>query len=280
MEKENKLVKKVKRLLKRLGCPRWLNRFGSKKYEFYQQMVALLIRVFCRLSYRRVKKLLDWLGLVCPSKSALQRTSAKLDSVFWSRVLKATSKTPYIVAIDSTCFSRTNPSYHYLRRINGALPKVPVKASLAVDTRTKKVIAAKIRVLPAHDIKDAFPLIKKAQTKKVVADKAYDSNKIYEYCHKKNITAHIPLRNYGTPRFHRWNTRQKAAKKFNQKTYHRREMAESTNSSIKRTMGSSVSSKKAKTIRTEIYGRLTCHNIFFWLSQDSGQSLLNPEQLY
>ena len=273
MKEKNKLVNKVKRLLRRLGCPRWLHYYGPKKYEFFQHFVALLIRFFCRLSYRRVKKLLDWLGLVCPSKSSLQRTSMKLDSSFWSRVLKATSSTPYIIAIDSTGFSRTNPSYHYLKRINGALPKVPIKASIAVDTKTKKAVAAKIRVLPAHDVKDAIQLIKKSQPKKVVADKAYDSNNIHEYCQQNSIKAHIPQRKYGKPRFHRWNARQKAAEHFKKKTYHRREMSESTNSSIKRTMGSSVSSKKAKTIRTEIYGRLTCHNIFFWLFQDSG---LNP----
>ncbi len=75
MEKETKLVKKVKRLLRRLGWPRWLHHFGPKKYEFWQHLVALLLRFFCRLSYRRVKQLLDLLGMICPSKSSLQRTA-------------------------------------------------------------------------------------------------------------------------------------------------------------------------------------------------------------
>ena len=216
---------------------------------------------------------MDLLCLRCPTKSSLQRTAQKLDSRFWDRVLKATSSNPYIVAVDSTGFARTNPSYHYLKRINGALPKIPVKVSIAFDTRTKKAIAARIRVLPSHDICDVISLLKLSKPKIVVADKAYDANWLHERCQEQGIKAHIPIRNYGKPRFHRWDSRQKAAKFFKTRTYHRREMAESGNSSIKRTMGSSVSSKKARTIRTEIYGRLTCHNIFSWLSELSGQRL-------
>ena len=40
-------------------------------------------------------------------------------------------------------------------------------------------------------------------------------------------------------------------------------------------MGSSVSSEKARTIRSEVFGRLACHNIFYWLFRDSGQNPLN-----
>ena len=200
-----------------------------------------------------------------PSKSSLQRTAQKLNSEFWNRVLKATSSQAYIIAIDSTGFSRTNPSYHYLRRISGAIPKIPVKASIAFDTRKKKALAAKIRVLPSHDIRDAKQLIMQSQPKVVVADKAYDAAWLHEYCQEQGIKAHIPIRGYGKPRFHRWDARQKAIEHFRLRTYHRREMAESGNHSIKQTMGSSVSSKKAVTIRTEIYGRLACHNLFSWL---------------
>ena len=62
MEKEIKLVKKVKHLLKCLGCPRWLHHFGPKTYEFYEHLIALLVKEYCRLSYRRIKYLLDMFG--------------------------------------------------------------------------------------------------------------------------------------------------------------------------------------------------------------------------
>lgn len=273
MVKETKLVKKVKRLLQRLGCPRWLHHFGPKTYEFAEHLCALLMRAFCRLSYRRVKKLFDLLGLRCPTKSSLQRTAKKLSAAFWQRILKVTCGSSYLVAIDSTGLSRTMPSYHYLKRIDGKMPKVPIKISIAFDTRRKKFASAKIRVLPAHDLRDAQYLIHHSTPKIIVADKAYDANSLHSFCKERNIKAHIPLRAWSKPRRGNFSPRIKASEHFNKRVYHRREIGESGNSSLKRKYGSNVSSRKARTIRSEVYGRLTCHNLFYWLSRLSGLNL-------
>lgn len=262
MNKEQRLLHKLKRLLRRLGCPRWLHHYGPKTYEFLEHLSALLIRSFCRLSFRRVKQLLDLLGIRCPSKSALQYTANKLSASFWQRVLSATSGSSYLVALDSTGFSRTNPSYYYLNRIKGGTPKISVKMSSAFDTRKKKFCVAKIKILPSHDINDAEFLITHSQPKIVVADKAYDANWVHELCSDKHIRAYIPIRRWGKPRFRNMSPRMKAAKKFDLRIYHRRELIEAAHSSIKRKFGASVSSKKARTIRTEVYGRLACHNLF------------------
>ena len=259
MAKENKLVKKVKRLLKRLGHPRWLHHFGPKTYEFFEHVLALLIKGNCRLSYRRTKQLLDWLGITCPSKSALQYTAKKLNSNFWDKVMHITSGKHYLIAIDSTGFARANPSYHYLKRIDGKIPKIPVKLSVAFDTRKKKFCSAKIRVLPAHDSKDAKFLLQKSKPKIAVLDKAYPSEKLYKFGFENNILIMIPKKKNAKKGYYR----KKAHKRFRLRTYHRRELVESSNSSIKRKYGSSVSSKTVRTIRTEIYARLACHNIFY-----------------
>jgi hypothetical protein len=191
----------------------------------------------------------------------LQETAAKLDSAFWHKVLKATSGAAYLVAIDSTGLSRTNPSYHYLKRIDGKMPKVPVKLSVAFDTRKKKFCAAKIRVLPAHDIRDAKFLLSHSNPKIAVADKGYNAEKFFKFASENNIKLMVPEKSNAKRGFYR----KKAKKKFRIRTYHRRELVESGNSSIKRKYGSSVSSRSVRTIRTEVYGRLACHNIFFWL---------------
>ena len=274
MDKETKLVKKVKRLLRRLGCPRWLHHFGPKKYEFYQHLCALLIMHYCSLSYRRTVKLLNLLGLTCASKSALQYTAKRIQKWIWDCALQITAGIKHhIIALDSTGFSRTHPSYYYLQRIDGKMPKVPVKVSIAYDTKKKKYCAAKIRILPAHDIKDAKSLLKLSKPKVLVADKAYDANWLHIFCSKNKIKAHIPIRNKGKPKHENFSARRKAALNFRLRTYHRRELGESGNSGFKRKFGASVSSKKARTIRTEVYGRLACHNIFSWFEEDLGQSL-------
>ena len=272
MEKENKLVKKLKRLLRRLGCPRWLHHYGPKKYEFLDHVRALLVRGYCRLSFRRVKELFSLMGIICPKKSALQWTSKKLNASFWQKLLKATSGVAYLTAVDSTGFSRTNPSYHYLKRIDGKMPKVPVKLSVAFDTAKKKFCSAQIRVLPAHDIRDVKALLKRAKPRVVVADKAYDARWVHEFCHNLGMRAVIPVRQWGKPRFKNMSLRMKCAKWFNKRVYHRRELVESGFSALKRKFGASVSSKTVRTIRTEVYGRLACHNLFFWFSRLFGQS--------
>ena len=266
MKKKEKLVYKIKRLLRRLGMPRWLHHYGPKKYELLHHLTALLVKHYCRLSYRRVKRFLDLLGLLCPTKSSLQRTAAKLDSMFWNQVLKATTPNPYLIALDSTGFSKSNPSYHYLKRIDGKMPKIPIKLNVAYDTRRKKFCSAKARVLPAHDIKDAEFLIKNNKSKIVVADKGYNSEKLYEKAFYQETLLMIPKKKNMKRGFFR----RKMHKKFNLRTYHRRELVEAGFSSIKRTQGSSVSSKKARTIRSELLGRLACQNIFSLLFRTFG----------
>ena len=274
MKKEIKLVNKVKRLLRRLGMPRWLHHYGPKTYEFYEHFAALLIRFFCKLSYRRVKQLLELLGIRCPSKSALQYTAKNLGAGFWQKVLKITSSNAYLVAIDSTCLARVNPSYYYLKRIDGKMPKVPVMLSAAFDTAKKRFCAAKVRVIRVHDIKDAKYLLEHSKPKILVADKAYDAEWLHGFCKEHGIKPFIPVREWGKPKHRNMGLRMKSIKKFNFKAYHRRSLIESGFSSVKRKFGSSVSSKKARTIRTEVYGRLVCHNIFSWIFGLLGQSRL------
>jgi hypothetical protein len=40
MSRENKLVDKVKRLIRKAGLPRWLHHYGPKKYEFLNHALA------------------------------------------------------------------------------------------------------------------------------------------------------------------------------------------------------------------------------------------------
>jgi len=268
MGKETRLIQKLKHLLRRLGCPRWLHYFGPKTYEFLEHLHALIIKAYCRLSYRRATELCDKLGLRCPSKSALQYTAKKLNANFWQRILKITCGNSYLVAIDSTGLSRTNPSYHYLKRIDGKFPRIPIKLSTAFDTRKKKFCSAKIRVLPAHDIKDAKFLLQQSNPKIIVADKGYSAEFLFKFAHENNIVLMVPAKkNARRGRF-----RKKMAKLFRLRTYHRRELVESSNSAIKRKFGASVSSKTVRTIRTEVYLRLVCHNLFSWLYRVLGQS--------
>ena len=272
MEKETKLINKVKRLIRKVGLPRWLHRFGPKKYEFLDHAIAYIIKQECRLGYRRVTRLLRWLGFKCPCPSALCMSFNKLPSGLWQLLLKATANNkPHIIAIDGSGMSRPLPSPYYYRRIDKPYPiEVPLKLSISVDTRTKKILSLRLRAKNRHDIKDAKYLIKQLQRKprKLVADKGYDANWLHKYCHSLSITAIIPARNYGHKKIPRYNTKHRklGMRLFNKRTYGRREIIEATFSSIKRKFGASVSSVKFSAQRAEMYCRAITHNIMSYLS--------------
>ena len=266
---ECKLVYKVKRLIKQLGLPRWLHKYGPKTYETWHHLLALTVKSLCNLSYRFVVSFLRSLGFKCPAKSSLQDfAQKKLSQQLLRKILLILVKNKvYIAAVDSTCLQRTNPSYYYITKVGKIKRRIPVKFSALVDTEGRKFIDAVIRVLPAHDSKDGYSMIKRARIsiKKIVGDKAYDSNKIHEECYAKGIEAHIPIRNYGKRVRHNKSSKRRLAQKhFNKRIYHRRSIIESMFHAFKKRFGDYVRSKKARMIRIEIYLKMIAYNLFFW----------------
>ncbi|MEM4267218.1 MAG: hypothetical protein QXK37_00125 [Candidatus Woesearchaeota archaeon] len=155
MASENKLINKVKRLIRRAGLPRWLHRFGPKKYEFWHHGLALIMKQECRLGYHRVTRLLRGLGHKTPCPSALCTSFHKMPLQIWQRLLEATAmQKVYIAAIDGSGMSRSLPSPYYVKRIDKPYPvEVPLKTSLIINTKNKKILAIRLRAKSAHSLK-------------------------------------------------------------------------------------------------------------------------------
>ena len=101
---------KIKRLIRKAGLPRWLHRFGPKKYEFLHHAVAYVVKQECKLGYRRVTRLLRWLGIKCPCPSALCTSFNKIPLPIWQRMLAATASNKVnLAAIDASGLSRPPP---------------------------------------------------------------------------------------------------------------------------------------------------------------------------
>lgn len=261
---ESKLVKKVKRLLRKGGLPRWLHRFGPKKYDFWHHALALLVRQECRLSYRRVNRLLSGLGHKVPTYSALAKMVKRLPLDLWQRLLAATCQPAWLAAVDGTGLSRTSASPYYVKRIDREPDKRFVKLSIIADTRRKKVLALRFRAKPAHDIRDVKHLLKLApKVGKLLGDKAYDAEWLHELAAHQGIITVIPVRKGMQHGFYR----QKMHSMFNKRIYHRRSMVESVFSALKRKFGSSVSCRSARTQRAEVYCRAIMHNITATISE-------------
>jgi len=261
MIREERLIKKVKRLLRRANIPRWLHHFGPKTYEFCQHLFVLLVKQACKLSYRRVVKLLQELGFDVPSYSALCKMNKRavkiMEKIFYQTCAFAQVN---VASIDATGISRTNPSWHYIKRIDREKPvKQALKLSYAVDTRRKKILTLRCRARARHDTKDIKYLLKRmsAKPKIIVADKGYDAEWIHELAHEQGIITMIPSRKD----IKRGHYRKKMKKYWRTRTYHRREISESLFGATKQKYGSSVSSRSIQTQKSDLYCRATLHNL-------------------
>lgn len=256
MKKEVRLHRKILRFLKKIGCPRWLHRFGPKTYELKHHLFALVIMEAYQLSLRRVEKMLLMFGILVPTYSALCKSRKRIPTVIWQKLVLLTSGLQHEnAAIDMTGFSRTNPSFHYLRVVKGNV-KNYAKTSLLYDIDSHKVLAL-YPGNPRHEMKDAKKLISKCNVKFLLADKAYDAEWLHEYCFGRKIKTIIPKKN----NVHKGFYRRRQMENYSEERYHQRSNIESGFSAIKRKYGGAVLGKSLKVINSEISCKAIAHNL-------------------
>ena len=137
---------KINRFLKNLKFPEFLHRFGPKTYNLLDHTTSLLLMEVCQFSLRRVEKIAIMFGQKCPTYSVLCKSRKRIPIKLWQKLLKITAGlTSGKVAIDGTGFSKSNPSFHYLKRIDGSNPRDYTKLSALLDLETKKFLAMRIR---------------------------------------------------------------------------------------------------------------------------------------
>ncbi len=259
MEKRGKLVIKVNRLLKQINCPRYLHHFGPKKYAFAHHALALLLKEVFRLSFRRVADMLENFYRI-PTYSALCRMRKRIPLWIWNSLLRITAGVYHpAVAVDATGFSRTNPSWHYVKRIDRkeAVNRY-IKLSAFFDLRKKKFLALRIRSRPRHESKDINYLLEKEHSmKQLFGDSAYDIESLHLKCLELGVQTIIkPKRNVQRG----WG-RRKQMKKYSEEEYHQRCLIEGGFSSLKRKYGSYVLARKIAGVRAELYCKAIAHNL-------------------
>ena len=254
-----KLVKKLSILLKQLNCREYLHRLGPKKFKLKHHLLALLMMQAYKLSLRRVESLMEMFGIKCPTYSALCKSRKRIPTWIWNKMLLLTAGLKHKnVAIDGTGFSRSNPSHHYIKRIDGMRIKGYAKLSMMFSIDNKKVIAVNVRINPAHDIRDVKPLLKSYRRMEcLLADKAYDAEWLHEDCFWKGIQTIIPSKTWTKKGFFR----RKQKKNFTDEKYNQRSNIEAGFSAIKRKYGSSVHGKSLKAINSEISCKALAHNL-------------------
>lgn len=260
MKKEERLVNKIKCLLRRAKIPRFLHHYGPKKYEFYKHAFALIIKQECKLSFRRVSKLFRSLGFVVPSYSALAKMLKRVPLSIWRLMLKMSNSSKVdLAAIDSTGLTRPSPSVHYIKRIDKPYNiETPFKLSILADVKTKKIIALRLRAKQRHDMKDVFYLLKRScKINILLADKAYDSEELHEYAFWNKFLTVIPTKKATRKGFFR----KKMQKNFDINLYNKRSAIETVFFMLKRKYGETITSLKFPSQRADLYCRAIAHNI-------------------
>lgn len=259
MKKEILLVKNLSSLLKQAKCPRFLHRFGPKTYELAQHVFGLLIKEVTQMSFRRVAKFLQTMGIDCPSYSALCKRRKKIPAGLWQELLNLTSGVcSGEIAIDSTGLSLNNPSFHYVKRIDSPRPvKGYAKVSVAYDTKNRKFCAVKIRTKRTHDTRDVKYLLRRVKKlSNFYGDSAYDAEWLHEYCFERNAQTYIkPRSNVKRGRF-----RKLQMKNYSSEKYHQRNLVESA-MRFKSKYGGDVKAKGLRAIQAEVYLRMIASNL-------------------
>lgn len=261
MKKKNKLVNKIKRLLRRVGCPRWFHRFGPKKFVSWQLILGLLIKEVFRLSYRRAMKFLDEFYNLKIHWTTLQKFRARMPLSLWQKLLAYTVDVPIeIAAIDGTSMQRSNPSTHYLKRINRTEKiSVPVYVNVMIDVVRRKFIAVRHHAKKSGEVKDVKYLIKQVikDIELILMDKAYDSEKLHRYLRKQGIFSIAPVKK----NWAKGQLRKQLKEYFDYAQYWQRNLIEALFSALKRLFGNILLSASAKTQRAEIYMKMIAYNL-------------------
>jgi len=261
MKKEERLVNKVKRLLRQAGTPRWIHRFGPKKFLVWQLLLGLLIKEVFRLSYRRAMKFLDEFYGIKMHWTTLQKFRKRMPLSLWQALLAATVDSEIrVAAIDGTSLQRSNPSEHYLKRIDReGQTSVPIYLNAMIDVVQRKFVAIRHHAKKSGEISDVKYLVQqcKKDIELILMDKLYDSEKLHRYLRELGIFSVVPVKKNYAKGFHR----KQLKDCFDYALYWQRNLIECLFSALKRLFGNHLRGLTARTQRAEVYMRLIAYNL-------------------
>ena len=261
MKKENKLINKLNHLWCKFGNPRWLHHYGPKKFLAKQLVLGLLIKEVFRLSYRRAMKFLDEFYNIKLHWTTLQKFRKRIPLSIWQKLLAFTVEDPIeIAAIDGTSLQRSNPSQHYLKRINCETNiSVPIYLNAMVDVVRRKFISIRHHAKKHGEIRDVPYLVNQCmqEIETILMDKAYDSEKLHKSLREQGIFSIAPVKK----NWARGQLRKQLKDCFDYALYWQRNLVECLFSAIKRLFGNTLRSFSARTQRAELYMRMIAYNL-------------------
>jgi hypothetical protein len=240
------------------------SRFSRKDFTQPQLMALAGLRQRYRLRWRELEELVTEMPRLravldlrkIPDFSTIPKFLKRIPSGLLNKLFKP--EKCEVLGIDASGFSSSVASPHYERRC--FKKRAFLKASIAVDIDSLRVYALKIRKSHAHDSRDFAGLANKCDFRILVADKAYDDEKIHCRVHEMGAESVIPIRQYKRNRT-KGIYRSIMDSEFDYETYHQRSKVESVFSIIKRKLGESVSGRSISMQRKELKIKFWAYNV-------------------
>src|SRR3989338_4948739 len=255
MRNKRGIIQKFNQFVSSLSLQRHFNRKGPKKYTVKQHLLSWFVKQVTKSSYRLNSELCCDLKITKAHFTTLGKAIKRLPKWLWNKISSFDSEEE-VVALDATGLERSSPSSYYQWRINSKYKvKKCIKLSIVAGVKTKRVLRAHVRARPRHDVLDAKKLITDKRT--YLADKGYNSEKLFEQTHKLGGRLITPPRKGWRRGFYR----KKMRKFYDEKIYRMRNPVESVFGSLKRRFGSSVMSRTFKMQRAEILSRIAIYNL-------------------
>ena len=257
----------------------------GKPFTFPDSFILAIgyIRTSFHLPYRQTEGIIKATGKRLPANPSYGHICKRINKLNIDIKKDNTDDDEYIIiAVDSTGIKVTNRGQWMNEKWNTQNRKGYLKIHVAVNIKTKEILALKVTDEKVHDSKMLKKLVndvlktvsneknKVKKLKLVLADGAHDTNINFGYLEKNGITPGIKVRKNSivSPKNNRLRNREvrlqakDLLKWKNKRKYGQRWMAETAFSSIKRMFGEYTSATGFQNMVKEMMIKVSLYNLF------------------
>jgi len=260
------------------------NKMG-KPFIFPNSFILAIgyVRYSFHLPYRQTEGIIKATGKSLPSKPSYGHICKRINKLNIDIKKRDKRDDDYIiVSIDSTGIKVTNRGQWMAEKWNVRNKKGYLKIHVAVNIKTKEILALEVTDEKVHDGRMLKKLVnhvlktipdgkKNKKIESVLADGAHDTNRNFRYLEQKGITPGIKVRknsiisarnNWLRNREVMLQTKDDLLKWKKKRKYGHRWIAETAFSTIKRTFGEYVSATKFQNMVKEMMIKVSLYNLF------------------
>ena len=269
-----KLMKKTAKFLRNNDVPLHFSKSKNETYNTHQMLVLYVLYCLVDIAIDRFGELikiadLSELGMDnAPHYSTMWRAWRRFSPSFLRKLVRQSGRggRDKCIALDPTHFEITRPSIAYCKRTKrNPLQEPNRKTTIATGTRSLRIVDAIMsKDCHRHGLDDFEKMAGSwINNKTIVADTEFDAEeRFHEIIIKFEGKGVAPLRHKNIPIWRTKGSRRKELRrKWPGRSYHRRPMAETINSMLKRGMSAFLRGRTVWQQQRHFYAKCFAHNM-------------------